>query len=341
MTGVIRPGRGLCALLLAGVVLLAAACGTGDDGAAHRSQTPAATPVGSPTATVPAGETAPVKVAFIGDQGSGDDAQAVLRLIKSEGAEIVLHQGDFEYEDDPQAWDAQINSILGPDFPYFASVGNHDECCIPEYQQLLRARLDKVAGASCDGELAVQATCTYRGLLMVFVAPGLSGSGHAAYIRDRLAQSESIWRICSWHYVMEKMNVGGKGDDAGWDVYEECRKGGAMVATGHEHSYARTHLMSSFQRQEVASTSDTLVLENGKSFAFHSGLGGESIRDQEQEGEWWAAIYTSDQSANYGALFCTFFDGGEKQASCYFKDIDGEVPDQFDLVSEVSPPGAP
>jgi len=29
----------------------------------------------------------------------------VLGLIGSEGADMVLHQGDFDYQDDPDAWD--------------------------------------------------------------------------------------------------------------------------------------------------------------------------------------------------------------------------------------------
>ena len=72
---------------------------------------------------------------------------------------------------------------------------------------------------------------------------------------------------------------------------------------------------------------------------FVSGLGGKNIRDQELDGPWWASIYTSDQGAKHGALFCTYFvNGAPNQASCYFKNVDGEVPDQFGLVSAV--PGA-
>lgn len=63
------------------------------------------------------------KIAFIGDQGLGEDAVAVLNLIYSEGAEAVVHSGDFDLEDNPAGWDAQINGILGEDFPYFAAVG--------------------------------------------------------------------------------------------------------------------------------------------------------------------------------------------------------------------------
>jgi hypothetical protein len=35
----------------------------------------------------------PLTVAFIGDQGLGSKARAVLRLIRVEGADVVLHQG--------------------------------------------------------------------------------------------------------------------------------------------------------------------------------------------------------------------------------------------------------
>src|ERR1700693_6345554 len=38
-----------------------------------------------------------LKIAFIGDVGHGPNQQAVLQLIKSEGAQAVLHQGDFDY----------------------------------------------------------------------------------------------------------------------------------------------------------------------------------------------------------------------------------------------------
>src|SRR3990172_65044 len=71
-------------------------------------------------------------IAFLGDQGLGGDAEAVLRLIRDEGADAVMHLGDFDYHDDPAAWDAQIDTILGPDFPYFASAGNHDEAMVYE-----------------------------------------------------------------------------------------------------------------------------------------------------------------------------------------------------------------
>src|SRR5207247_2544574 len=62
--------------------------------------------------------TAPnVKVAFIGDSGSGDGFRRVLELIKSERADLVLHQGDFDYAENARGFFQTIDSVLGRDFP--------------------------------------------------------------------------------------------------------------------------------------------------------------------------------------------------------------------------------
>ncbi|MFQ5825135.1 MAG: hypothetical protein ACE5JB_13870, partial [bacterium] len=54
-------------------------------------------------------------------------------------------------------------------------------------------------------------------------------------------------------------------------------------------------------------------------------------------GAWWASIYTSTQSANYGALFGTFnLNGNNKLTEFYFKDIDGNIADKFCVVSHVN-----
>jgi hypothetical protein len=286
----------------------------------------------------------PLTVAFIGDQGLGRKARAVLQLIVAEGADLVLHQGDLDYRNDPAAWDALITEVLGADFPVFASVGNHDKrrWYGPNgYQAKLQARLDRIGDATCSGDLGVQSACTFRGLFFI-----LSGAGttpdepdhpeHVAYLRDQLARTDAIWRICSWHKNQQLMQVGRKSDEVGWKPYEACREGGAIVATAHEHSYSRTHLMDNFETQSIASTSNTLVVEQGKSFAFVSGLGGHSIRRQRRDAPWWAAVYTRAQDAEAGALFCDFFlDGAPNRASCYFRDIDGKVPDRFELISAV------
>ena len=97
--------------------------------------------------------------------------------------------------------------------------------------------------------------------------------------------------------------------------------------------------MSDFARQEIASTAKTLRIEKGRTFAFVSGLGGHSIREQNERlalNPWWAAVYTATQGANFGALFCAFHRNGvENEAHCYFKDIEGNIADEFALISHV------
>ncbi|MGH7601453.1 MAG: hypothetical protein ACREOI_34270, partial [bacterium] len=225
--------------------------------------------------------------------------------------------------DDPAAWDAQIDDVLGANFPYFACIGNHDESAwrgADGYQKYLQDRLNRL-GITWEGDLGVQSTLRYKGIFFVLTGPDIMGSGHDVYIRDRLAADHSIWSISAWHKNMRLMQVGEKSDEAGWEVYEASCEGGAIIATAHEHSYSRTHLLSNVQQQIVASRADTLSITKGKTFVFVSGLGGESIRGQKLSGNWWASIYTSAQGANDGALFGVFnVDGIRNLAHFYFKE---------------------
>lgn len=278
-----------------------------------------------------------LKVAFIGDQGLGRDAEAVLRLIRDEGTDLVVHLGDFDYDDSPEAWDAQINKVLGESFPYIASLGNHDDDAAPGYQAKLDARRARVPDLDCTGETAIQQTCDFRGLRVILVAPGEFGSGHAGYLKDRLAESDHIWSICGWHRNVTLMQTGSKRNDTGWGVYEECRLGGGIIATAHEHSYARTYLMTDIEAQQYDPTTGfEMTIKRGQTFVFHSGIGGHSIREQQRHDPWWAAVWNADTDADHGALFCEFnIHGVPERAYCYFKDIRGRVPDAFALTSAV------
>jgi uncharacterized protein (TIGR03437 family) len=295
-----------------------------------------------------------LKIAFIGDGGLGPNSVAVLNLIKLEGANAVVHSGDLEYTDNPGVWEAQLNSVLGSDFPYFVTIGNHDELAWRGpggYQELLINRFKRL-GISWNGDLGVQSSFRYQGLFFVNTAPGIQSGfddGKSdAYIRDQLAADNSVWSICSWHKDMQSMQVGGKTDETGWGVYEEARKGGAIIATGHEHSYSRTYLLSNVTNQTVASTANVLTLTKGNSFAFVSGLGGNSVRTQLLSGNWWASISAAtclvndpvcQPNANFGALFGVFnFNGEPNKAFFYFKDINGRVIDTFTVISNVELP---
>ena len=172
----------------------------------------------------PPNETPPnYRVAFIGDQGLFTSSRAVLQLIKDEATSMLLVQGDLGYgiETDPQtafAWEDQTNDILGPDYPLFASIGNHDRDNWLTYQQLLMDRLDRISGATCTDDYGENSACTYQGLFFILSASGDRNSEliNTAYIRDQLAQDDSIWSICSWHHNQRAMQVvTGQGKVAG------------------------------------------------------------------------------------------------------------------------------
>lgn len=287
---------------------------------------------------------------MFGDQGAGRSGQAVIDLAARESADLILVLGDLSYGyGTPEEYMALYDERLGDDFPVLVLVGNHEEDEWPTFKRLFEQRLSRTPAVSCEGDYGVKGTCRYEGITIVSTAPGIRDTpgvneqeDYVGYIQDVLSRDDAPFSICAWHENMRRMQVGGKGDSVGWGVYEACRENGAIVATGHEHSYSRTHLMSSFEAQRVQSRSNSLTLSEGASFAFVSGLGGASIRDQQLDGDWWASIYTENQGADYGALFCDFnINGDPKAASCYFKNIQDEVIDRFELVSDVDSDDGP
>lgn len=306
-----------------------------------------------------------LKVAFIGDSGIGPNERAVLKLIQSEGAQVVLHQGDFDYHNNPTAFWSSVDEVLGADFPYFVSVGNHDVAewpttSRPSYAQYLFDRLKRIGITPDSLQLNNQMySLVFKGLKIVFVGEerGAGDRVYAPYIKAQLKNDAHTWKVCSWHRNMNAMQMGDKTDDMGWGVYEACRAYGAIIATAHEHSYERTKTLSNISQQGVDPAfrdPSQLVAAPGRTFVFVSGLGGDSIRVQRRclpavppygcKGEW-AKIYTRNQNAQYGALFITFnVNGDPNKAHGYFKNISGVVVDQFDVTkgpSAVTTDGRP
>jgi hypothetical protein len=316
-----------------------------------------------------------LKVAFIGDSGYLANFETVLTLIKNEGADLVLHQGDFDYALDPDGFFAKIDAILGTNFPYFASVGNHDiaswraGCGDPDgcYAPLLKDRMARSGIVPDDPDLNDQMyAVTYRGLKLVFVGQErwAGNTLYPRYLQSQLAHDAHIWKICSWHKNQNTMQLGSKGDEIGWAVYETCKNHGAVIATGHEHSYSRTKTLTHIRNQTVDThqhppidgvpgNPNQLLVGPGRSFVVVSGLGGRSMREQERCRPFtypygggpecnyiWAKAYTSNQTdgvAKSGALFIVFnYHGDPTKAHGYFKTSDGEIIDEFDITAAAS-----
>ena len=308
----------------------------------------------APATPRPRIETAPnLKIAFFGDQSMRPEARAVLSLVAREKADAVIHLGDFAYDEAmPEQWEAQIDSALGKNFPYFAVVGNHDVAnwAGPNgFAQRLNARLSHMADARCEGEYGVDSICNFRGLHFVLSGIGSYGTDHEPFLHLALSQSPALHRLCIWHKNQHDMQAGGKTDEVGWLAYRICQQHGAPIITGHEHSYARTYSLRAVGAREQGhgafGQADRLAVGPGRTFVVVSGLGGHSTRVRTPEhatDSWWASMYAADyQLVNgvvrgvspdieFGALFVTFnVDDDPTKASAYFKTVSGKIMDQF------------
>ena len=301
--------------------------------------------IGSPAST-PATMPVNLTIAFTADTYITEDTQRLYGLLKGEGAEFIAISGDLDYIDYPEGWDGLITKSLGDDYPMLVAAGNHDYAIWPQYQQKLVTRWQKAGITTCSGVVGVMHTCTWKGLTIVQITPGVfnesrgiyrnvSGIGdidYVQYIRDSFNKYPSQWKICSWHKNQHLMQTGNKADETGWGVYNECLAQGAMVMTGHEHSYERSYQMSSFEHQLFNSTDPQhLTLTSEQGIVVVQGLGGREVRVNKQpQQNWWASKDNANTTARFSGVVCKYnLNGNAKQAYCYDKRIDNVVYDEW------------
>lgn len=177
---------------------------------------------------------------------------------------------------------------------------------------------------------------------------------HDQFIAEALAADTHIWRVCSWHKTQSDMQPGYRPNEVGWGPYQACQQGRALIATAHEHSYARTRTLTDMGNADAGhgakGAPDSVEVTHGSSFVFVSGLGGSSKADYHadlhDDDTWWASIYTENRYLNngvdvadydydYGALFITFnVDGDATKARGVFKTIEGDTIDSFEVVTK-------
>jgi len=285
-----------------------------------------------------------IRIAFLGDQGGSNFISndiAVLNLVKDENVDLVLHQGDLGFEhDDPDEWDKRISDILGTDFLYLVSEGHHDQPSWSKYQEKLYDRVEKNSDVNCNGDLGVKSSCSYKDMFFILIAPGkfTVDSDYSLFVETELNNNDSFWRICSMHNELVSMESEAKINETGNESFESCRKGGAIIATGHQHLYSRTGNIIEFSNSEDQKIDpewndpNKLQVTTGSTFTFISGTSGSPIIDQVYDK--WPVNYSANQNATYGALFCIFNAGGEpNKAYCYFKNIDHQIIDEFTITS--------
>jgi hypothetical protein len=288
-----------------------------------------------------------LKVAFAGDTGDGSNWASVLTLAKNEGAAAVVTVGDMTYDSAPSGWWSKTESVLGQSFPVFLARGNHDDT---SWSGFLSEASNHLGGASrTAGPHNAAYKTVFRGLTLVTIKKGDT----ASTVNNLVGSDNHIWRVCNWHQNQAKMQIGGKGDEMGWAVYEACRQQGAIIVTGHEHSYERTKTMTNVTNQTIDSScagGGSLCAGLNRTFVSVVGTGGTGLRNQvrctptatsapfrslntsDPSCPIWASIYTTDQGAKFGALFITFnVDGNPKKARGVFKNISGTAIDSFTI----------
>lgn len=298
------------------------------------------------SATVPT--EANLKIAFAGDTADGTNWGRVLQLALDERADAIVVPGDMTYDADPAGWWRRTESVVGQSFPVFLARGNHDEDS--SWKGFLTEANNHLGGATrTAGPHNAAYKTVFKGLALATIKKGDTGRT----INALLSGDDHIWRVCTWHENQNKMQVGSKRDEMGWEVYEACREHGAIIITGHEHSYERTKTLSDIDTQTIDSTCSSgnrLCVGPGRTFVSVTGMGGIGIRDQDRCGPTarvapypslntkdpscpiWAAIFTRDQGADFGAQFIEFnIDGDPKKARGYFKTIKGVTLDPITI----------
>jgi len=358
----------LCALGLSAFLFVVGGCSSGGDQRAGTSVAPepataelgqAITAPESATLAAPGtvSTEANLKVAFVGDTADGNNWKSVINLIKSEGAKAIMVAGDMTYDADPTGWWNQTEYTLGggtdktrnTTFPVFLARGNHDDGSWSGFLSKARSHLGGAKRTAGPHNAAYKTV--YKGLSIVNIKKGDT----AATINNFFNADNHIWKVCGWHQNQNKMQVGGKGDEMGYGVYEACRQQGAIIITGHEHTYHRTKTMTNTQTQTIdgeCSSGGNVCVGPGRTYVTVVGTGGTGLRSQvrctptsttapypslstENSCKIWASIYTTGQGAKFGAQFITFNVGGEpKKASGYFKTISGTVVDTFEITAD-------
>jgi hypothetical protein len=299
-----------------------------------------------------------LKVAFMGDEGLGVEQLQVLEYL-ADHVDLIVFLGDLDYMNSPPFWKTQVDVGLGDeDFPWLVAAGNHDtpsDTVWAGYATIIDEHIAAMPDAVCEGETGINQTCTFRGLRLILSGVGTHGDDHEDFLQDTLVADDHIWRICAWHKNQRDMQIGTKSDEVGWDAYRICQDGAAIVATGHEHSYARTLTLTDVGNEQTGhgayGAPDTMLVSEGSNFVFVSGTAGQPYRsysaDYHDDDTWWASWYSSNGYMRNGemlpsppggpyngAMIITFnVDGDPYRAHGEFVTYQGTVLDSYDILA--------
>lgn len=150
------------------------------------------------------------KVAIVADAGLNDASILVLNLIKQENVDMVLHQGDLDYVGNTKEFFRRINSILGPTFPYFITMGNYESkrgsgraVAWEGYWQVQKERLKKIEGLNCPIVSRRVLGCDFMGVSFITSAIGVNASRMGLDVKELKAAQKALWGAGAC-FVIEK-----------------------------------------------------------------------------------------------------------------------------------------
>jgi 3',5'-cyclic AMP phosphodiesterase CpdA len=251
------------------------------------------------------------RVVLSGDFGVGAEARTNLDWITSLKPDLVVLLGDFDYDDRPGAWE-KLLSRLG-DVPWVAVVGNHDLPAFGAYQRHAESFQRRYADKTgCKGTALRQTSCSLGPLRLVLSEIGTMGNAreNLAFLERELVRADEPFRICAWHKNQADLQVGYKNDEVGYEAFHICQKHGALVVSGHEHSYSRTRVLTRVgdrgQAHGAVGPFDELSLAPGRTAVVVAGLGGVGIRAYaprfHDDDRWWATYVTRDRVMRAGRI---------------------------------------
>lgn len=220
---------------------------------------------------------------------------------------------------------------FGMNFPFLFTPGNyegsafHTKGAPPPWPQYAKARMKRISKLADLGLM----TCPYneeRCIACIYHPPNKSPgyvNGPISFVMSAIGTDENMlkddlrelltaqralwgthgtsrartWRFCSWHLPLTDMQLGFR-EGVWWmnskelaAAYESCRRWGAIILTGHEHYYLRTHLLTgpittngvesfvqtSRSRSFRGVSHPMLNIGRNSTFAVVCGLGGHSV----------------------------------------------------------------
>eukprot|EP01064_Diplonema_japonicum_P015108 TRINITY_DN2287_c0_g1_i4.p1 TRINITY_DN2287_c0_g1~~TRINITY_DN2287_c0_g1_i4.p1 ORF type:complete len:447 (+),score=84.28 TRINITY_DN2287_c0_g1_i4:1068-2408(+) len=308
-----------------------------------------------------------LKIGFLGDTSDKSSAGLAYRLMRDDGVDLVMQNGDFDYTNNPKKWGRFLDSNWfghGKEHVVMTS-GNHD---IKKwygsrgYQNVLYSRMSKDLRDACTGrdqslasDYGLWMSCKYQGVHMVMIGwRQLSPSWPRRrensttmqpavdFIDNSFAGSTEPWRVCMWHRPEGTYQAGHRYPRAYGlsQAFDACRRNGAFIVSGHSHLYSRTKLLSSFSSRTVSprSSPNDVKLSCGESMFVVSGLGGWN-RGLDKDGpaagrSWIETRYTqSVGTETIGVLVCDLAESGEGGECRYIMGVNATEQDSFNISS--------